>query len=949
MPSVPAETSATAKLGRPRIGEADLRLLRELSEATTRHAGEAFLQSVVLRVCEALNADFTFVGELREEPSEAIHTVAVASAGTLVDDFDYPLAGSPCENVVGRVACSYPRDVAAQFPDDPLLADMGIEAYLGFPLFGSGHRPLGLIAALFRHPLEASASEPAEAFLKICSSRIASELEYLQAESALKDNEEKLRLITDNLSEMVTLTDAAGRIQYANPSHQRILGFDPKTLVGRCTLEFMHPDDRPRVMAQHAAVFEGRASGRTEYRCLKADGSYVWLEGSVRFLRNDAGNGTGMLYCARDLSEQKGAEATRRQYEHIVRSATDMLALVDENFVYVTANAAYNEAFADATGTVAGRRVVDVMGETVFNEIVSPQAARCFAGETAHYQRWFNFPNTGQRYMDVTCTPYRGGGTQIIGFVVTGHDITDIKQAEERLRESEEKYRSLFESSRDAIMTLGPPSWDLTSGNPAMLQMFKAPDEADFVSRPPWEYSPKYQPDGRSSADKAMEMIERAMREGSHYFEWTHKRRTGDEFPATVLLTRIEIAGKPMLQATVRDITEIKRAEEERSKLEERYRHSQKMEAIGRLGGGIAHDFNNLLTVINGCAEFALAELRDGDALKVDLQHILDAGQRAAALTAQLLAFSRKQTLEPRVIDLNDVVAALEPMLQRLLGEDIELRTKRAPGLGRVKADPGQIDQVLMNLAVNASDAMPRGGKLTIETANVDVDADASSRDPNATRGPHVRLTVTDTGIGMTAEQTQRVFEPFYTTKPTGHGTGLGLATVYGIVMQSGGTMSVDSEPGRGTTFSVCLPRVEAAATESPPAPKLTALRGTETVLVIEDESSVRDLTCRILSEAGYQVIIAGDGGEALLECERYDGEIHLVLTDVVMPRMNGKELADHLAALRPDAQVLYMSGYTGDALADHGILEQRTHFITKPFNAPNLLKKVRAVLDGGE
>ncbi len=904
---------------------------------------------MVLRACEALNADFTFVGEFREEPSQAIHTVAVAAAGTLIDDFDYPLAGSPCENVIGKEACSYPCNVAAQFPDDPLLAEMGIEAYLGVPLFDSGHEPIGLIAALFRRPLDGSAAAAAEAILKICSSRVASELEYLQADSALEANEKKLRLITDNLSEMVTLTDAEGRIQYASPSHQRIVGFDPEALIGRCTLEFMHPDDRPRVMAQHASVFGGGSSRPAEYRCLKSDGSYVWLEGSVRFLLDDAGNSTGMLYCARDLSERKRAETTQRQYEHIVRSATDMLALIDENFVYLTANAAYNQAFADAGGTVADRRVVDLVGETTFATVVRPHAERCLAGESTRYQRWFDLPNTRRRYMDVAYSPYRAGGTKVVGFVVTARDITDLKQAEEQLRESEEKYRSLFESSRDAIMTLAPPSWDLTSGNPAMIRMFKAPDEADFVSRPPWEYSPEHQPDGRPSADKAKEMIETAMREGSHYFEWTHRRRTGAVFPATVLLTRVEIAGEPMLQATVRDITEIKRAEDEKSKLEERYRHSQKMEAIGRLGGGIAHDFNNLLTVINSCAEFALEGLPNNDPLKVDLQHIFDAGQRAAALTAQLLAFSRKQTLEPKVIDLNDVVGTLEPMLKRLLGGDIKLCTKRAPELGRVKADRGQIDQVLMNLAVNASDAMPNGGELTIRTANIELDGDAADGDPDAPHVPYVMLAVTDTGIGMTAEETQRIFEPFYTTKPTGHGTGLGLATVYGIVMQSGGTVNVESEPGRGTTLRICLPRVETAAADRLPAPELTTLRGKETVLLVEDEGSVRDLTSRILNEAGYQVIVAGNGDEALLECEQYDGEIHLVLTDVVMPKMNGKELADRLGALRRGAEVLYMSGYTGNALADHGLVEPGTHFVAKPFDAPTLLKKVRTVLDGGE
>jgi nitrogen-specific signal transduction histidine kinase/CheY-like chemotaxis protein len=396
-----------------------------------------------------------------------------------------------------------------------------------------------------------------------------------------------------------------------------------------------------------------------------------------------------------------------------------------------------------------------------------------------------------------------------------------------------------------------------------------------------------------------------------------------------------------------RDITDRILLESEKRQLEEQYRQSQKIEAIGRLAGGIAHDFNNLLTVINSYSSMAAEQLVDGDPLKSDIQEIIEAGQRASTLTRQLLAFSRKQMLAPRILDLNEVVGELEKMLRRLIGEHIELGTCLAQNLGRVNADPSQIEQVLMNLAVNARDAMPEGGKLTIETANIELDEDYASKRPDTRSGRYVMLAVTDTGLGMTPEVQERLFEPFFTTKAKGQGTGLGLATVYGIVKQSGGNIWAYSELGIGTTFKIYLPRVEATKPERPEHIASTHLRGNETVLVVEDEKAVRELTKRMLASAGYNVLVAANGGEALLQCEQTGRNVALVLTDVVMPQMSGKDLAGRLATLCPELKVLYMSGYTDDTIVHHGVLEPSTDFIAKPFTATNLLKKVRGVLDG--
>jgi CheY-like chemotaxis protein len=373
------------------------------------------------------------------------------------------------------------------------------------------------------------------------------------------------------------------------------------------------------------------------------------------------------------------------------------------------------------------------------------------------------------------------------------------------------------------------------------------------------------------------------------------------------------------------------------------------MEAVGQLAGGVAHDFNNLLTIIKVHAELLLDGVGPENPMHEDLQEIQKAGARAASLTRQLLAFSRKQLLQPRVLDLNAILAGLEPMLRRLISEDIRLVTRPAPELGRVSADAGQIEQVLVNLAVNARDAMPDGGTVTIETSDVELDAEfGRRRGANVPPGRYVRLAVSDTGVGMDESTRSRIFEPFFTTKEVGKGTGLGLSTVYGIVKQSNGFIWVSSRPGEGTTFEVHLPRVGEPAPEEGSAPTIPAAAGSETVLLVEDEESVRSLARRILERQGYTVLEARHGQEALRAAAEHAGTIDLAMTDVVMPEMSGSELAHRLEAMRPGVRVLYMSGYTDDEIIRRGVLGPGMAFLEKPFTANSLAKKVREVLDGG-
>jgi nitrogen-specific signal transduction histidine kinase/CheY-like chemotaxis protein len=409
----------------------------------------------------------------------------------------------------------------------------------------------------------------------------------------------------------------------------------------------------------------------------------------------------------------------------------------------------------------------------------------------------------------------------------------------------------------------------------------------------------------------------------------------------TAVLRRVSTGGPQYVVSTIEDVTE-------RRRLEGELRHGQKMEAVGRLALGIAHDFNNLLTAIIGYSDMALQQLAPGTPLHRDMEEIRHAGASAAALTGQLLAFSRKQILRPQILDLNGIVTRMNVLLRRLIGEDVELTTRLAEPIDRIRADPGQIEQIIMNLALNARDAMPAGGSLTVETANAALDADWVAQHPGASAGRHVVLLIRDTGTGMDETVQAHIFEPFFTTKERGKGTGLGLATVYGIVKQGGGSIAVDSEPGAGTTFRIFLPISEQSADlpAAPPAPQPAG--GGETILLVEDQPEVRAVTRNALARNGYTVLEAASGAEALTVVERHVGPVHVLLTDVVMPGMNGRDLAAQLITRRPDIRVLYASGYIDDTIVHPGVIKAGMAFLQKPF-APNvLLRTLRALLDAG-
>jgi len=515
------------------------------------------------------------------------------------------------------------------------------------------------------------------------------------------------------------------------------------------------------------------------------------------------------------------------------------------------------------------------------------------------------------------------------------------KHAEDALRESEEKYRTLYDSSRDAIMIITPDKVFL-NGNPACVKMFGCRNEDEFISLTSMALSPEYQPDGALSFEKSQKMISIAMEHGSHFFKWKHKRVDGEEFYSTVLLASMKLYGKKILQATVRDITEHKR-------LEAQLHMAQKMEAIGKLAGGVAHDFNNILTVIMGNAGLALMEVGKDNTLREEIEEIRKAGKRAASLTRQLLAFSRKQIIQPKILNINELLTGIEKMLGRLIGEDIELLTIPEPALWQVKIDPGQIEQVIINLAINARDAMPKGGNLTIETDNADLNENYFREHgiEGEKPGHYAVLAVSDTGSGMDKKTLEHIFEPFFTTKEVGKGTGLGLSTVYGIVRQNNGFIWVYSEPGQGTTFKVYLSEVKKDADlEKKEQTPVDDPGGSETVLIIEDNDLLRNFVQKALQGYGYRVMDAENGEDALRVCKEHDGRIDLMITDVIMPKMGGREAAKRLQPLYPQMKVIYMSGYTDNAIVHHGVLERGLNFLEKPFTPEGLARKAREVLD---
>jgi PAS domain S-box-containing protein len=626
------------------------------------------------------------------------------------------------------------------------------------------------------------------------------------------------------------------------------------------------------------------------------------------------------------------AAAVVRRHTLAMDSAMDGMAIVSGTGKYTYVNAAFARMMGYANPEV-------VIGKP-WQEIHNPSDVEPVANEMrkalARDGRWFGpvaiHRNGGALPVEVAITMLPEGGV-----VTICRDVSDRRSAEQFRAEAEAKYQTLVEqvAAISYIAELGMDGqWLYVS--PQVETMFGFSVDDWLADSRTW--TRHIHPDDLSVAETAEEAAKRGER---YQAEYRVIRKDGRVI--WVSDTAVVVPGSnahPLMEGIIVDITD-------RKTLEGQLQQARRMEAVGRLAGGIAHDFNNLLTIIKGYTELGLTRAKNQPEIRADLERIEDASERAAGLVRQLLAFSRRQVLQPKVLDLNGIVVGLDKLLRRLMDEDIEMKTIVGQDLGRIKADPGQVEQVIMNLVVNARDAMPDGGRLTVETENVELDG-AYARDHVSVRpGHYVMLAVSDTGVGMSGDTIAHIFEPFYTTKESGRGTGLGLSTVYGIVKQSGGYIWVYSEPGEGTTFKVYLPRVDEPA-DAPAAKKTLAAdrAGTETILLVEDEPQLRELTRMALAARGYSVVEAVNPDEAERLAEKYGAKIHLLLTDVIMPGISGRELAKRLSARQPAMRILYMSGYTYNVIAQGGTLERGVAFLQKPFTPSGLVEKVREVLD---
>lgn len=756
-----------------------------------------------------------------------------------------------------------------------------------------------------------------------------------ESEATLRRSEAQLRTTFESAPIGMALVDMGGRPVRSNASLQRMLGYTPDELANLTFTEFTHPDDAATDWHLFQELIAGRRNQyQMEKRYYRADGTLVWGQLSVALLRDSDGRPSLALGMVEDITERKRAEEALRGSEgrlaRILEIAQDAIISVDEHQRIILFNQGAEQIFGYQAREVLGHPL-DILLPELFVD-VHREHVQAFRTSSTPARRMGERQEVHGRHRDGTMFPAEASISKLEQngrFVFTAilRDVSERRRADEALRQAEERLRLVVANLPIVLWALDREGrFTISEGRGLRLLGLNAGEVVGRAVTEVYATSPAVLDASRRALQG--ESVTFSVTLNDLTFEcWYSPLHNGDGHIGGAIGVAIDVT--------------------ERQRLHAQLLQSQKMEAIGRLAGGIAHDFNNLLTVIFGYSELLLAALAEDDPRREDLGEIRRAAASAAALTRQLLAFSRRQILQPVVLDLNATILNLEGMLQRLIGEDVPIELRLGPGLGCVHADPTQIEQVIMNLAANARDAMPNGGNLTIETSDVALsEADIRARGWGSP-GAYVRLRISDTGEGMTPDVRARVFEPFFTTKEMGKGTGLGLSTVYGIVKQSGGFIAVESAPGQGTAFLIDFPLVEQCVADiANPQMAETATRGAETVLLVEDDEHVRDLTRRALERHGYRVLTASNADEALGLAMKHRDSIRLLLTDVVMPGLSGSELADRLLSNCPGLKVLYTSGYTEDAIVHHGVLRKGVSFLPKPFAPDTLTREVRRVLD---
>ncbi|VTR92186.1 histidine kinase : PAS domain S-box OS=Microvirga lotononidis GN=MicloDRAFT_00068440 PE=4 SV=1: PAS_9: PAS_4: PAS_4: PAS_9: PAS_3: PAS_9: HisKA: HATPase_c: Response_reg [Gemmata massiliana] len=765
-----------------------------------------------------------------------------------------------------------------------------------------------------------------------------------ETENALRASEAMLRGAFEDSNVPMVITALDHRFLRANAAFARLFGYTQTEMLNMSTADVTYPDDLPESYARRELLLAGASHFVQHKRYVHKDGHILWGMTSVSLVRDERGHPALYVGQVQDVTDRKLAEEELRESEWRFRAFFDattagMVELSPDARI-LNANQAFCRMIGYTEEELRTRAVSDFVYPEDLNEVLR-QYEHIGRAEGASYEAdrryrrkdgstlWARISVVAAR--DATGRPVRASAVII--------DISDRRAAEESLRVSEERFRLVVDGVRDYAVFMLDPGGNVLTWNAGAERLFGYP-AAEIVG---CHYSAFYRSEDLD-AGRAEEELRLAVLRGRFEDEAWQLRKDGTRFWGGVVITVLHDGSGELRGFTkvVRDLTE-------RRRLEDQFRQAQKMDAIGRLAGGVAHDFNNLLTVINVSGQLLMEQLPPRDPGRRLVKEIATAGERATALTAKLLAFSRKAIVEPRVLDLNEVITQSELLLHRILGEDVRLATALDPNLRPVKVDPTHAEQIVINLAVNARDAMPRGGQLTIETRNVTLREEDAVTYPELPCGRYVLMAVSDTGTGMTDEVKARIFEPFFTTKEIGKGTGLGLAMVYGAVKTHRGHIAVYSEVGVGTTFKILLPVTD----ETRPGPRSgelrTVPRGAETILLVEDEETVRRLARLALEMHGYTVLEASGGVEAVRTAVEHPTPIHMLVSDVVMPVMGGREVAEALRAQRPGVKVLFVSGYTDDAIVRHGIVEATDAFLQKPFTPTSLARKVRAVLDGTE
>ncbi len=765
--------------------------------------------------------------------------------------------------------------------------------------------------------------------------------ERKQAVEKIRESERRFRELYEGSMNGFAMVDLNGKITRFNTSFMKILGYSEEELLTKTFLDITPETwhEKEQRIIQEQVLKQGH-SGLYEKEYIRRDGTIIPIEIRTHLLKDEQGNPNGYWSFVRNVTQRKQTEEALHNSEALYQSLVENLPQcifrkdLDGKFNFA------NQRFCDELN----KPYEAIIGKTDYDLFPANLAEKYQKDD--HYvietQQIFETVEEHQPskketlYVQVIKTPVYNAEGEIIGVQGIFWDITEKKRAEKALQESHALIKKAQEVANIGFWQTNLQTGKLTWSN-EIFEVFDMEKE-QFNGKRETFYN-HIHPEDREKVEAALQ--ESIENDKLYRIEHRIVRPDGSIRWVNELaeIFRDEEGNPIQVIGTVQDITE-------RKHLEEQLRQSQKMEAVGQMAGGIAHDFNNLLMAIIGYSEMAMNSLQYDDVTLKNIKEINKAGERAASLTRQLLAFSRKQVLKPKILNLNTLIVDMDKMLRRLIGEDIEFVIKQNATLGRVKADPGQIEQVVLNLVLNARDAMPQGGKLTIETKKVELDETYASTHPSVQPGPYVMLGISDNGLGMDKETQERIFEPFFTTKQKGKGTGLGLSTVYGIVKQSGGNIYVYSEPNKSTTFKVYLPRIEDEADIIKERREFTELSGSETVLLVEDEDLVLEMVTSTLQKAGYQVLSAKNGTEAIQRWEIYVNPIQLLLTDVVMPEMSGRELSNRLTSLNPDLKVIYMSGYTDDAIVHHGILDSGIVYLQKPFTPNVLLEKIRKVLD---